>query len=121
MLLVIYKGIMERGREKRHRRIRKKVFGTREKPRLCVYRSLRYVYAQLIDDIASNTLVSSSTLQLKGTNLSKLEAAKECGKRLAEKAKKQKIDSVVFDRSGYKYHGIIKALAEGAKEGGLRF
>jgi len=112
---------MERGREKRHRRIRKKVFGTREKPRLCVYRSLRYVYSQLIDDIASNTLVSSSTLQLKGTNLNKMEAAKECGKRLAEKAREQKIKTVVFDRSGYKYHGIIKVLAEGAKEGGLRF
>lgn len=112
---------MDKGRVRRHKKIRRKVFGTRGKPRLCVYRSLRYVYAQLIDDIASNTLLSFSTLQLKGTNLSKIETAKECGKRLAEKAKKQKIETVVFDRSGYKYHGIIKALAEGAKEGGLRF
>lgn len=112
---------MEEGREKRHKRIRKKIFGTREKPRLSVYRSLKYVYAQLIDDFTSNTIVSFSTLQLSGADLSRMEAAKECGRRLAEKAKEKGIETVVFDRSGCKYHGRIKALAEGARERGLKF
>lgn len=112
---------MERGREKRHRSIRKKVFGTAGKPRLSVYRSLKYVYVQLIDDVTSHTLASFSTFQLRGTDLSRMEAAKECGRRLAEKAKKKGIDTVTFDRSGYKYHGRVKALAEGAREGGLTF
>jgi large subunit ribosomal protein L18 len=111
---------MVKGRERRHKRIRKKLLGTREKPRLSVYRSLKYVYAQLIDDFASNTIASFSTLQL-NTTLSRMEAARECGRRLAEKAKKKGIETVVFDRSGCKYHGRIKALAEGAREGGLTF
>lgn len=112
---------MEEKRVRRHRRIRKKLFGTKEKPRLSVYRSLNHMYAQLIDDSVSHTIVSFSTLHLSDTKLSRMEIAKECGRRLAEKAKEKGIKNVVFDRSGYKYHGRIKALAEGATEGGLKF
>ncbi|MCK4329427.1 50S ribosomal protein L18 [candidate division WOR-3 bacterium] len=108
-------------RERRHKRIRKKVFGTDKRPRLSIYRSLRYIYAQLIDDINSSTILTFSTQMLKDEKLSTMNAARECGKRLAEKAKGKGIETVVFDRSGYKYHGRIKALAEGAKEGGLNF
>ena len=108
-------------RERRHKRIRKKVFGTDRRPRLSIYRSLRYIYAQLIDDINSSTILTFSTQMLKVEKLSTMNAARECGKRLAEKAREKGIENVVFDRSGYKYHGRIKALAEGAKEGGLNF
>jgi len=108
-------------RERRHKRIRKKVFGTDKRPRLSIYRSLRYVYAQLIDDINSSTILTFSTQMLKVEKLSTMNAARECGRRLAEKAREEGIENVVFDRSGYKYHGRIKALAEGAKEGGLNF
>ncbi len=108
-------------REKRRKRLHKKLIGTSDRPRLSVYRSLKNMYAQLIDDVNSTTIVSFSTLQLGEDKLSRIEAAKECGKILAEKTRKKGIGSVVFDRSGYKYHGRVKALAEGAKEGGLKF
>lgn len=101
--------------------IRKRVFGTKKRPRLSVYRSLKYIYAQLIDDTRGVTLASFSSLQSKDSKLSRMESAKECGKSLALRAKKKRIKSCVFDRSGYKYHGRIKALAEGAREGGLDF
>ena len=93
--------------------------GTVKRPRLVVYRSLKYIYAQLVDDMKHNTLVFASSLGVKkGT---KTEKSKECGKKLAELAKKKKIKTIAFDRSGYKYHGRVKALADGAREGGLKF
>jgi large subunit ribosomal protein L18 len=109
-------------REKRKKSKRVKVFGTKEKPRLCVFRSLRHIYAQIIDDTEGKTLVSASDLELKKKNgLKKVEIAREVGKLIAKKAIERKIERVAFDRSGYKYHGRVKALAEGAREGGLKF
>lgn len=112
-------------REIRHRRIRKRVFGTPERLRLNVYKSLKHIYAQIIDDTKGHTLVSASTLepeiipQIEG--LSKTEKARIIGKIIAERAISKGISKVVFDRGGYKYHGRVKALAEGAREGGLEF
>ena len=106
-------------RQKRHLRIRKIVKGTKERPRLSVYRSNKAIYVQLIDDINAHTLLSASTKEL---NLSKnLEAATALGKLVAEKALKAGFSEVVFDRSGYLYHGRIKALADAAREAGLKF
>ena len=109
-------------RRRRHARVRTKVSGTAERPRLCVYRSNTNVYAQIIDDVAGNTLVSVSTLD-KGikTKKSNVEAAKEVGALIAKKATAKNIKTVVFDRGGYIYHGVVKALAEAAREGGLEF
>ncbi len=113
------------GRERRHTRIRGTMSGTPERPRLNVYRSLDNIYAQVIDDAAGHTLASSSTIdkevakQVEGK--SKMEAAKIVGKVLAERAKSAGVSTVVFDRGGYKYHGRVAALAEGAREGGLEF
>lgn len=112
---------MSERRERRRKRIRKKIFGTNTRPRLSVYRSLNYIYAQLIDDINSSTILSFSTPQLKNEKLNRMDAARECGRILAQMAKEKGIEMVVFDRSGYKYHGRVKAFAEGAKEGGLAF
>jgi len=112
----------EESRNRIHLRIRKKVNGTADRPRLTVFRSNKAIYAQLIDDLSGNVLtaVSSSTLTEKsGTN--KVDQAKAVGKLIAEKAKDKSIESIVFDRSGYLYHGRIKALAEGAREAGLKF
>ncbi|MDQ7030224.1 MAG: 50S ribosomal protein L18 [Ardenticatenia bacterium] len=112
-------------RKRRHLRVRKRVFGTPERPRLNVYRSLTNIYAQIIDDTQGHTLVSASTLdrqlrdQVKG--LRPVEAARHVGRALAERARAAGITKVVFDRGGYKYHGRVKALAEGAREGGLEF
>ena len=112
-------------RERRHHRVRIKVSGTPERPRLNVYRSLDNIYAQVIDDVAGHTLVSASTLDgevkkaIEGKH--KTEAAKIVGKIVAERAKKAGISQVVFDRGGYKYHGRVKALADGAREAGLSF
>ena len=113
--------IMKKGREKRHKSIRKRVMGTKERPRLSIYRSLKYIYAQLVDDTRGVTLASFSSLQIKENSSNRMESAKECGISIAVIAKKKKIKSCVFDRSGYKYHGRVKALAEGAREGGLNF
>mgnify|MGYP002802989701 CR=1 FL=1 len=109
-------------RERRHLRVRRKVSGTAERPRLCVFRSNSNIYVQIIDDVAGNTLVSASTLdkEVKTKHANK-EAAKEVGALIAKKAKAKKIETVVFDRGGYIYHGIIKELAEAAREGGLKF
>jgi len=105
---------------KRHRRVRKKVTGTSERPRLAVYRSNRNVYAQLIDDTAGRTLVAAGTPT--GSNGDKpVVLAKKVGAEIAEKAKAQGISRVVFDRGGFMYHGRIQAVAEGAREGGLEF
>lgn len=114
-----------RKREKRHLRVRQKVYGTKERPRLAVYKSLKNIYCQLIDDIEGKTLVSASTLSpgIKeqvpyGGNK---KAAEVVGQKVAEEAKKLGIEKVVFDRSWYKFHGRVKALADAARKGNLRF
>ena len=109
-------------RYRRHKRVRAKVFGTASVPRLCVFRSAKHIYAQLIDDEKSKTLVSVRDRELrKKKGQTKMEQAKEVGKLIAKKALAKKIEKVVFDRGGYTYHGRVKALAEGAREGGLKF
>lgn len=115
----------EQSRIKRHQRIRKRLQGTGEKPRLSVYKSLNHIYAQLIDDTAGKTLLSASTLEKEIRTALKhggnLEAAKKVGAILAQKALGKKITTVVFDRAGYRYHGCVKALADAAREQGLKF
>lgn len=129
-------------RHRRHKRVRAKISGTAKRPRLCVFRSLKYIYTQLIDDDKGQVLAAASEKELKPkakeqkskvkTKDKKLKEEKvfrtgkvaiafEVGKLIAEKALKKKIEKVVFDRSGYKYHGKVKSLAEGAREGGLKF
>ena len=109
-------------RERRHIRVRTKISGTPERPRLCVYRSNTNIYAQIIDDVAGKTLVSASTLEKEvKTKKANKEAAKEIGNLIAKRAKEAKISNVVFDRGGYIYHGKVKALAEAAREAGLEF
>lgn len=110
----------QEARLRRKIRIRKKIKGTGERPRLVVFRSNRYIYAQLIDDVAGKTLAAYSSLALGKKNVTK-EVAKEVGKKVAELAKERNIEKVVFDRNGYLYHGRVKALADGAREGGLKF
>ena len=112
-----------KNRALRHKRVRQKVSGTPEKPRLNIYRSGKHIYAQIIDDVNENTLVSSSTLDkaLGLTNTNNKEAAKAVGETIAKKAIEKGISQVVFDRSGYIYHGRIKELADGAREQGLKF
>ena len=109
-------------RLQRHKRVRRKVSGTTQRPRLCVYRSNANIYAQIIDDVAGNTLVQASTLdkEIKIKHANK-EAAKELGTLIAKRAADKKIKTVVFDRGGYIYHGVVKELAEAAREGGLEF
>lgn len=112
-------------RQRVHRRVRTRVEGTEERPRLCVYRSLGHIYAQVIEDRTGRTLVSASSIdkemkkQMKGGG--NVAAAKVIGKAVAERAKAAGIEKVVFDRGGYKYHGRIRALAEAAREAGLKF
>ena len=108
-------------RVRRHARVRRKISGTAECPRLCLYRSNKNIEAQIIDDTKGMTLVSSSSLVLKLENGSNIEAAKKVGADIAKKALAAKIEKVVFDRSGYIYHGRVKALAEAAREAGLKF
>ena len=114
-------------RERRHRRVRARVTGTPERPRLNVYRSLEHIYAQVIDDVAGHTLVSASTLdaevkqQIGKKGQAKVAEAKIVGQIVAARAKNAGISKVVFDRGGNKYHGRVKALADGAREGGLDF
>ncbi len=111
-----------KARLKRHVRVRAKISGTKARPRLNVFRSAKHIYAQIIDDVAGKTIVSASTLEksFDGAGGNK-EAAKKIGLYIAEKAKKAGITKVVFDRGGYLYHGRVKELAEGAREGGLEF
>jgi large subunit ribosomal protein L18 len=111
--------VTSRLRRKKH--IRKTVRGTSERPRLCVFRSGLHIYGQLIDDDRGHTLVSASSLQLGLDNGGNREGAKAVGAALAERALAANIDAVVFDRDGFRYHGRIAALADGAREGGLRF
>ncbi|EOD01006.1 50S ribosomal protein L18 [Caldisalinibacter kiritimatiensis] len=112
-------------RVQRHRKIRKKIYGTPERPRFNVFRSLNHIYAQIIDDVSGHTLVAASTLDKdikeKADSLTKKEAAKLVGETVAKRALEKGIESVVFDRGGYIYHGRVKELAEGAREGGLKF
>ena len=109
-------------RERRHRRIRGKVAGTAERPRLAVFRSNRGIFAQLVDDASGRTVAAASWLTLaKAFEGSKSEQAAEVGKALAKAAKAAGVETCVFDRGGYLYHGRVKALADGAREGGLRF
>ncbi|MFN2629751.1 MAG: 50S ribosomal protein L18 [Gaiellaceae bacterium] len=108
-------------RERRHRRVRGKVQGSADRPRLAVFRSNRGIDAQLVDDTVGKTLAAASWLHLKSFKGSKTEQAAEVGKLLAQNAKKAGVEQVVFDRGGYLYHGRVKALADGAREGGLDF
>ncbi len=104
------------------RSIRKKISGTAEHPRLSVYKSNKAIYAQLIDDISGHTLVQASSVEIsKEKENFNIDDSKKVGSSLAEKAKSEGIENIVFDRSGYQYHGKVKALAEGAREGGLKF
>ena len=109
-------------REKRHLRVRNKISGTPERPRLCIYRSNQNIYVQVIDDVAGVTLASASTLDKEvKTKHSNKEAAKEVGALVAKRALDKNIKEVVFDRGGYIYHGVVKELAESAREAGLQF
>jgi large subunit ribosomal protein L18 len=108
-------------RIRRHRRVRGKVAGTSERPRLAVFRSNRGIFAQLIDDEHGRTLASASWTALSGASGSKTDQAREVGRALASGAKAAGIETCVFDRGGYLFHGRVKALAEGAREGGLQF
>ena len=108
-------------RLKRHKRVRGKISGTPEAPRLCVFRSLNHIYAQVIDDVAGNTIAAASSLDIKAAEGAKKEVSREVGKLVAERALKKGIETVVFDRGGYIYHGRVQELAEGAREGGLKF
>ena len=108
-------------RKRRHTRVRNKISGTAECPRLNVFRSNTQIFAQIIDDVKGTTLVSSSSVELKIKNGGNAEGAALVGKDIAEKALKLKIKNVVFDRGGYLYHGRVKALAEAARENGLEF
>ncbi len=112
-------------RKKRHKRVRGKVSGTAQSPRLCVYRSLNHIYAQVIDDTVGNTIAAASTLdkELKGTleGKTKNEQAKMVGQLIAKKAMAKGVETVVFDRGGYLYTGRVQNLADGAREGGLKF
>ena len=109
-------------RVRRHVRVRTKISGTAERPRLCVYRSNTNLYAQVIDDVSGKTLVAASTMdkEVKEKHANKV-AAKEIGTLIAKRATEKKIKTVVFDRGGYIYHGVVKELAEAAREGGLEF
>lgn len=115
----------ERARVRRHRRVRKRVTGTPERPRLCVFRGLRAIYAQVIDDLSGRTLAAASSreagLVAEGASRRDAAAAQAVGRAVAERAKAAGITRVVFDRGGYLYHGRVKALAEGAREAGLEF
>ena len=109
-------------RERRHKRVRNKISGSAERPRLCVYRSNSNLYVQIIDDTVGNTLVSASTLDKEiKTKHSNKEAAEELGSLIAKRALEKNIKNVVFDRGGYIYHGVIEALAESARKAGLEF
>jgi large subunit ribosomal protein L18 len=113
---------VRQGRKRRHRRVRGRVLGTAERPRLVVFRSNRGIEAQLVDDLAGKTLAAGSWLQLKKSfKGTKKEQAAEVGKLVAANARQAGIEDVVFDRGGYLYHGRVKALADAAREGGLRF
>ncbi len=109
-------------RDRRHRRVRKKVRGTAARPRLSVFRSSKHTYAQLVDDVSGKTLVAASTREadVRGGATADVDAAKGVGKRIGERAKSAGVQSVVFDRGGFRYHGRVASVAEGAREAGLK-
>lgn len=112
----------QKRRKRIHYRIRNKITGTPERPRLSIYRSNRFIYAQVIDDLAGNTLVAASSQEdAIASEGNKIDQSKKTGELLAERCKAAGIENVVFDRAGYLYHGRVKALADGAREGGLKF
>jgi large subunit ribosomal protein L18 len=113
--------LKNKAKEARRKRIRAKIKGSKSRPRLNVFRSLKHIYAQLIDDQNGKTLIFASDLELKNKKATKTDRAKEVGKLLATKAQDHKIKKIVFDRAGYKFHGRVKAVADGAKEAGLEF
>ncbi len=115
------KAIKSQQRERRHARVRAKVLGTVERPRLSIFRSNKFIYAQIIDDETGKTLVSASDMELKGKKKGKIESSNTVGTELAKKAKEKNISKVVFDRGGYIYTGRVKAVADGARAGGLDF
>ncbi|HEV2310686.1 MAG TPA: 50S ribosomal protein L18 [Acidimicrobiia bacterium] len=111
------------GRRRRHQRVRKHVRGTAEKPRLCVFRSSRHIYAQLIDDTRGHTLAAASTMEAEARagRTGDRDAARAVGRRLGERAKQAGVSTAVFDRGGFRYHGRVAAVADGAREAGLAF
>ena len=111
----------DESRQKRHRRLRARIAGTADRPRLAVYRSLNQIYAQVIDDRSGRTLAAASSLDSRDSKPKKADAAKAVGTAIAEKAKAAGIEEVIFDRGGYRYHGRVKALADAARSNGLRF
>jgi large subunit ribosomal protein L18 len=119
------KSYTRESRIRRHQRVRQKVNGTKEQPRLCVFRSLKHIYAQVVDDSQGRTLVAASTLDEEitkdGNKKNKTSQAEMVGTLLAKRATEKKISQVAFDRGGFKYHGRVKALAEAARKGGLKF
>jgi large subunit ribosomal protein L18 len=116
------RGTPRAARERRHLRLRKKVTGTPERPRLAVFRSLKHIYAQVIDDAAGRTLAAASDLEADGKGTGKkTEVAKQVGSLVAQRAKNAGVSQVVFDRGGFQYHGRVKALADAAREAGLSF
>jgi len=111
----------ESSRLKKKLRIRNRIHGSTERPRLCIFRSARHIYAQIIDDVTGQTIASASTVELEGLKNANKDTATAIGKEIAKRAQAKKIKSVVFDRNGYLYHGRVKSLAEGAREAGLDF
>ncbi len=110
-------------RQKRHKRVRAKIQGTKKIPRLCVFRSNKHIYAQLVDDTSGKTIISANDIKLKGKKKlkGKTQVAHEICKLIAKNALEKNIEKIIFDRAGYKYHGRVKAVAEGARQGGLKF
>ena len=108
-------------RARRHRRVRRKVMGMPDRPRLTVFRSNKGIYAQMIDDLGGTTIVSASSLDVKESGINKTQVAEKVGELLAARAKEKNSDKVVFDRGGYLYHGRVKALADGTRKGGIQF
>ncbi|MEK7358542.1 MAG: 50S ribosomal protein L18 [Bdellovibrionota bacterium] len=116
-----HSSLKETSRMKKKCRIRRRVKGTAERPRLCVFRSARHIYAQLINDDNAQTIVQASTLDVEGLKNANKNTAQAIGKEIAKRAQAKNITAVVFDRNGYLYHGRVKALADGAREAGLNF
>jgi large subunit ribosomal protein L18 len=116
-----HSSVKELARMKKKARIRRRITGTAERPRLCVFRSARHIYCQLIDDAGGKTLATASTLDVDGLKNANKNTATAIGKEIAKRAQTKNIKSVVFDRNGYLYHGRVKALADGAREAGLEF
>lgn len=120
---MVHEADKARGREKRHARVRARVEGTAERPRLCIFRSLDHIYVQAVDDLKRVTLTSASTLELRKAAgpTGNVEAAKRVGALIAERLKEKGLEKVVFDRGGYLYHGRVKAVADAARAAGLKF